>query len=58
MKKVFTILILCLCIGLFTIFFLLFNERIIFNQYNNQDDIVETFSNNFPSSVTYIGYPK
>lgn len=57
-NKVFTILILCLCIGLFTMFSFLFNERIIFNQYNNQDDIVGTFSNNFPSSVIYIGYPK
>ena len=54
MKKVFTILILCLCIGLFTMFFLLFNERIIFNQYNNHGVIVGTFSNSFPSSVTYI----
>lgn len=53
-NKVFTILILCLCIGLFTMFSLLFNERIIFNQYNNQGVIVGTFSNNFPSSVTYI----
>ncbi len=54
MKKIFTILILCLCIGLFTMFFLLFNERIIFNQYNNHGVIVGTFSNSFPSSVTYI----
>lgn len=53
-NKVFTILILCLCIGLFTMFFLLFNERIIFNQYNNHGVIVGTFSNSFPSSVTYI----
>ena len=35
-------------------FFLLFNERIIFNQYNNHGVIVGTFSNSFPSSVTYI----
>ena len=53
-NKVFTILILCLCIGLFTLFSLLFNERIIFNQYNNHGVIVGTFSNSFPSSVTYI----
>lgn len=53
-NKVFTILILCLCIGLFTMFSLLFNERNMFNHYNNQSVIVGTFSNNFPSSVTYI----
>lgn len=53
-NKVFTILILCLCIGLFTLFSLLFNERIILNQYNNHGVIVGTFSNSFPSSVTYI----